>query len=651
MLICVLHAVSAGHSVNFFPINGTFQNYNPVRRLLAGQIPYRDFIDYLGMGHLYLGTAATVVFGGCYQRSLMAFSFLTFLGFAAHSLVIGKAVLKKTEAAVTVTNLILLMLTIRPLFLENVIGITEDVMAALDYALGTGNSARFVRGAILPLALVLLWGGERLYQLLGGKFNERGRRFLRLGGAGVVAGFSFAWSNDYGISCWVCIAVMTFWVSLSYSRRIVPAVIDLVAELFISVISLFVFVEIFTLGHFREWFGTVFGTGGYQSWYYNSSKSYYIFEVDFSYIMLIQAMLAIVYLVLLFARGVDKETLRRYGIPGFANMTCFCSVNEYKLLSGGSNREVALAVLFLTIFFEAIRLFDNNQKICRSAFITSIIIGFSWVVSMAESEAIFFFMTNKEGEYVASLGGNMTSLAGDLEAASQFLKGNGFWATYASAQEVVEEKFQPSGTDYIIHVLGDEQRNKYMSQFREGDFKYVATIRKEFTDYEYWIERANWFFYRELYKYWHPIFLNAYEIYWERNTLGEEYVVSDNYEIQIIEINDAMVKLMIQADEDVTGMADVYIDYSVEKKQGSRSAKLLFQSLLKVQNTGTVMADSVNYESNFLRQESAEYIPMYISNGYGELTLTACPARSVFLNLKEVHCNSIYTVMEELPRK
>ena len=32
MLICVLHAVSAGHYVDFFPINGTYQNYNNVIR-------------------------------------------------------------------------------------------------------------------------------------------------------------------------------------------------------------------------------------------------------------------------------------------------------------------------------------------------------------------------------------------------------------------------------------------------------------------------------------------------------------------------------------------------------------------------------------------------------------------------------------------
>ena len=39
---------------NFNPINGDFQNYNPVRRFLAGQIPYKDFAAYLGTGHLII---------------------------------------------------------------------------------------------------------------------------------------------------------------------------------------------------------------------------------------------------------------------------------------------------------------------------------------------------------------------------------------------------------------------------------------------------------------------------------------------------------------------------------------------------------------------------------------------------------------------
>lgn len=73
--ICILHAITSGHYVNFWPINGTFQNFNPVRRFLAGQIPYRDFQDYLGLGHLYAGTIITFLFGSDYQASLTAFSF------------------------------------------------------------------------------------------------------------------------------------------------------------------------------------------------------------------------------------------------------------------------------------------------------------------------------------------------------------------------------------------------------------------------------------------------------------------------------------------------------------------------------------------------------------------------------------------------
>lgn len=98
--ICVIHALASGHYANFMAVNGTFQNYNPVRRLLAGQIPYRDFQDYLGMGHLYTGAITTVLFGGDYQGSLMAFSFLSILGFALLGVVLGMSIFQKRTTAV-----------------------------------------------------------------------------------------------------------------------------------------------------------------------------------------------------------------------------------------------------------------------------------------------------------------------------------------------------------------------------------------------------------------------------------------------------------------------------------------------------------------------------------------------------------------------
>lgn len=647
--ICFLHALPAGHYVNFFPINGTFQNFNPVRRLLSGQIPYRDFEDYLGMGHLYAGTIITAVFGGDYHGSLIAFSFLTFLSLALFSIMIGKSILKKGTLSVCLTNLVLLMMVIQPLFFVNVIELTNEVKDALYYALWGGNSARFIRALILPIVMGAFIVANTFTSKKNKSINAKALRWLPAVCIGIMAGFSFGWSNDYGISCWVCLAIMTFWVSLSRFRRFIPALQDTIIEFFSSLISLFIFIEVFTLGHFVQWFKSVFGTGGYQGWYYNSAKSFYLFDVDFSYIMSIQAFLGVMYMIFIFRDKGSNEALKRYGIPGFANITCFCAVNEYKLLSGNDGREVALTVLFLTIIYELIGFFAERKRLQYVIMMLSILVGMAWTISTIRDELYFCCLSDKEGTYNASLGGNMTGLYDDLKITNEFLEGEDFWATYASAQEVVENKFQPSGTDYIIHVLGDEKREDYLLAFQEGNFKYTATIRKDYTDWEYWIERANWFFYRELYKDWHPVFGNTYELYWERNSRENQNIFSGNIELSINWIDDSNVQLIIQTDEEVNGIADIFIDYSVDRKPDSRLANFLTQSMLKVENQGTISAINGRwYESNYLRNESAEYIPMTITNGYGELLLTASPDKCVYLNLKQVSCDCIYTPMADM---
>ena len=49
VLICLIHTFKEASFANFVPINGTFQNYNPVRRFLSGQIPFKEYADYLGL--------------------------------------------------------------------------------------------------------------------------------------------------------------------------------------------------------------------------------------------------------------------------------------------------------------------------------------------------------------------------------------------------------------------------------------------------------------------------------------------------------------------------------------------------------------------------------------------------------------------------
>ena len=345
----MVHSLDAAHYIDFYPINGTYQNYNPVRRLLNGRILYRDFQDYLGLGHLYVGSFCTFIFGGNYKASLWAFSFLQFLGMGLCSFVIGKAGFKRTASSLAVTNLLLVCIIVQPLVFKNAIVGTDEMLGSVMASLGPGNSARFLCGMILPIAIMCLYPVVDLYGQHIDKLSSV-KSFKIWIITGIIGGFSFVWSNDYGVSTWLCLAIMLTWVVFCINKKVTTALMALIVESFSSIIAIFVIVEIVTLGHFPQWVSATFGTGGYQSWYHNLGKSFYLLDVDFSYIMCIQAGITLFCLVKIFLDSGSLKSLECYGALGLANMTCFCAVNEYKVLSGGYAREVALSVLYVTIF-------------------------------------------------------------------------------------------------------------------------------------------------------------------------------------------------------------------------------------------------------------------------------------------------------------
>lgn len=645
IIICIVHALSAGHNANFIAVNGTFQNYNPVRRLLAGQIPYRDFQDYLGLGHLYSGTIATVLFGGDYQASRMAFSFLSILGFALLGVVLGIAIFQKRTIAVGATNILLVLLLTQPFFWVNALQGTDEMREAMNIAIKTGNSARFVRGLTVPIACFLLWLSYRLWQKLKEKCLRIGIIQFTIVAMGGVSAFCFIWSNDYGISSWVCLQLMLLIVLFVKLKQCLKSFLILLAEILSSCVWIFLLVEIFTLGHFKGWLDSVFGTGGYQGWYYNIidvDRSYFLYDVDFSFLMMLQAFLCLAYLIQLCKANADKQSVIRFGIPAFINMTCFCAVNEYRLLSGAFSYEVALSVLFLSIVFEVchhVIPYVNAVKMQRVTVVVSLIVGLAWIISDLKDEFVFWVAEDKEGTYVEAMGGYVAN-GEDLLQTSEFLEGNDIFATYASAQEVVENKFQPSGIDYIIHVLGDKTREQYLEAFQNGDFKYAATITPQYSAWEQWIMRANWFWYRKLYENWHPVYENSYEMYWARNQKGETYISNSKCTLDVEQVDEQKVKIAIRADENVNGIVDLYLDYEV-KKSDRLLAKLIIQPMLTVENAANIYSD-VMYESHNLRQSGKEYIPVSMINGYGEVVLTSQPDIATYLQVHECAVGNIY---------
>ncbi len=69
-ILAIIVGVNRIKLSNFNPINGDFQNYNPIRRFLNGQIPYKDFAVYLGTGHLIVLSFFQLILGNNFTTSL-----------------------------------------------------------------------------------------------------------------------------------------------------------------------------------------------------------------------------------------------------------------------------------------------------------------------------------------------------------------------------------------------------------------------------------------------------------------------------------------------------------------------------------------------------------------------------------------------------
>lgn len=645
LTLCLVHAKISVHNADFGPLNGTFQDYNPIRRFLDGQVPSRDFSDYLGLGHLYLGTAATVLFGKTFTASKTAFVFLAFFSLSLFSLCLGMAVLKSRKRGLMLTGILLSLLLIGPEFLDH-LSLSGEVRDAFQYALKNGNSARMVRGFILPLfCLVLITVLMETGRTLQGK-----RRYLLLFLYAFCSGFALPWSNDYGISlflcAWIMFTVFVFARTWSVGKTLLLSLCDLIG----SLLSAALLVEIFTLGNLPAWLHTTFGIGGFQRWYPNTEKHFYVFSIDLTWTSALQLLLCCVYVFMLFRERGSNEAVLRYGIPCLANLTGFCGLNEYYMISGDFAREVPLIILGLTLFYESFRfvcsLFSSHDAmIGRALSVVSILCMFSWLIPAVYDEFIYQKMTKKEGTYIPQLGGNVTTLGKSLTDTAAWLGGEKIFSTYASAMELVTGQFHPSGTDYIIHVMGDENRENYLQMFKNGDFRYAVTIQQTYSPWEYYIQRSNWFFYRELYRNWHPVFSNQYQVYWERNGEEENHIIrSDQHDITVeIEQNESTeAKLIVRTDPGISGFADVLIDYDV-RKNGTALSKLMFQRMLYISEDKNSFSEIPFYGTNYLRSANAEYIPVTIVDGYGEILLSSLPKENTNLVISNASCQEIFT--------
>lgn len=481
ILLCILQGIKRIYTSDFSPINGDFQNYNPYRRLLDGQIPFKDFSVYLGLGHLYLGSFLLRFLPNNFTMSLFSTTFITVLGFEISVFIIAYLIFKDKLLSLVVTLFSTIFNILRPNFITN--NISQNFIPSFDFGLEPGLSARMIRALVVPVLILLVLVGFKVIDklslnTLAMKNNISTIKKIYLG---FCAGIMILWSNDYGMSSYICCSFTYFFVIIKlYNKNVLEIIKSVLIYILSSLVGIILVLFVVTHGNIDSWIVYTLGAGKYQSWYYNPSiigRSFFVYDIDSSYLTIISFMIAIYYIFKLFridlkGRGIFKEIFCTSSIIFILLSGCIAS-NIYKLISDGGNREFLYLALFFIVLCNVINILRkllNKYNLILGANIalfSSLVITISYLISEGSNEFKKFFVNERTGQYIKELGGYITNLYPSIDFAVQKIGDNKIFSTYSSAIESITNQYQPSGTDYIIHVLGDKQRENYLIKFRE----------------------------------------------------------------------------------------------------------------------------------------------------------------------------------------
>ena len=662
--LAAIHGLDANFDASYEIMNGDFQNYNPVRHLLAGQAPYKDFAVYLGAGELYSVGSLLLILGNSFGRSVFATNFCTWFYFellilAASLVVLGRG--KRALFACPALSAYFLLVAH-----DVAVPFQVQLRPLIEYAARNGNSARMMRGAALTLTILVILLGLQLWAYRE-RISRRGRAVAPWVLVPAVAGFLVPWSNDMGAAMYISVALgYGLFLLRQYGTAWKKVLVRVGQYILISCVGLGVSVLLISWGHPVAWLQQTRGVSSFQGWYYGTSadgKLCYLTDYIPQKAGAVCLILAVLFAVGIFrCRSARSAVLAAagfalcLGMPLWNLLYCILSGSREGGPTGGAQALLAILLpLFVlrALFWAAARLPAGSRKpvrvLTRAGGIVCAVFACAVLAVGMNDQVQSRLGGHGDLTYVPELGGWFGDQADKLATEKAMNEGKTLFGTYSSALEAMTGQLQPTGVDYIIHAMGDRQRLAYLTTFQTGTFDRVVTPSAKVALSERWSRNANWWFYRELYRWWSPV-ANTYNsggmhLFWEKTGVCND--LAQPCTVDVAQDGKTVTITVTAEDPTFCGVADVALDYTfgVDSGYAQRGGlhSFLFYTAV-TENELCTAADRDPDQGNFFlpTDRSVYNVPVTISNGVGVITLEALPQDAANVTVNSAMVEATY---------
>lgn len=495
-------ALGMGLGVDTYAANGTFQLYNPLRRMAEGQILGHDFPFFHGV-----------------SVPLIHYPLFEALG---HNLFAAEVVKWTVSPLLFIASAIVFFLcyfrSLRPAIISSAVYIIISLYC-ID-AVQPGNSLMGVRttGPMLVAAFMLLHSNWTI-PVGGRKFNLY-RPVLHL-----LMGLAVSMGTEQGVSLVLAyIMVRGYSLYKQGSRSFIRAIIVLLLESLSILCLTLIVIAATTGGHPLEAMRyALIDIPKDQGWYFGAPPNGILAWNTLDYLLdprlviymlpVIAAGLTVFILGQKSGRLCNKKTLAfatmaTYGVVVFAASITGYWAPSTQLIPLARVTGAILVAISIQVCITKVDVSKLGHRIIYTPLVGICILS---IIVVAETAFIYKRLSYLPVDNIvkSSIDARRQSDYGVMseawkkryDAFAPYINtGSSVWSTYTGVYESMINQFgqSPGGEDYIIHALGPERRANYTQTFINKKPDYVITLKPSYFIYEEWLWSRHWDFYREV---------------------------------------------------------------------------------------------------------------------------------------------------------